>query len=205
MRARVHIWAIFLLFGASFVNAQAKDPVPSPPPYSLVGLEKYAHGGTCQLTGQARVDTKTFGPLIFAQQKVELAPLIEYNVWYVKRLADISNNSSLRYADELTQFNRTAVTDSSGNFSFSGIACGSYLVFMFTDYETDSHSIENRTIYATNDDDFPSSTTTQRIRTKLRRELDVVAATSFFTRENEQMSGSTFSILGFEQCCRGEI
>jgi hypothetical protein len=151
------------------------------------------------------VNTKTFGPLVFSNQKVHLFPLIDYAVWFVKRLADFSDLTPYRYATDMVQFNREAITDSNGNFSFDNIACGSYLVEMFTDYETDSHRIENRTIYSTNDDDYPSSKTTQRIRTKLLRELDVVAATSFFTRENERMSGSTFTILGFKQCCDGEL
>ncbi len=76
---------------------------------------------------------------------------------------------------------------------------------MFTDYESDSHRIENRTVYSTNDDEFPTSITTQRIRTKLHRELDVVAAKGTFTREGEQLTLSTFGILGFQQCCGGEI
>jgi hypothetical protein len=197
---------VALLLVLSFAGAQAKDaPIPSPPPYSAVGLEMYAHSGTCQLIGRAVVETKTFGPLTFAGQKVHLLPFTEYNLWSVKRLADMSDLTRRPYPDELVPLNREQTTDSNGNFSFDHIACGSYLVEMFTDYESDSHSIENRTIYSTNDDEFPTSVTTQRIRTKLRRELDVVAATSFFTRENEQISVYKWSLLGFQQCCAGEL
>jgi hypothetical protein len=182
------------------------ESFPSPPPYSLAGLEKYAHGGSCQIVGRALVDTKTFGPLVFSGQKVDILPLTDYNVWYVKLLADLSDsNRHLNYPNELVQFNHSVESDSEGNFSFNNIACGSYLVYMFTDYESDSHRIENRTVYSTNDDEFPTSITTQRIRTKLHRELDVVAAQGTFTREGEQLTLSTFGILGFQQCCGGEI
>jgi hypothetical protein len=185
---------------------EAKDaPTASPPPYSTVGLEKYSGPGTCQIVGKALVPTKTFGPLIFAGQTIHLIPLMDYSVWYVKRLAELSENSTLRYPAELAQFNHDATSDSAGNFSFNNIFCGSYIVEMFTDYQSDSHSIENRTIYSTNDEDYPSSVTTQRIHTKLLREIDVAAAQGTFNREGEQLTLSTFGVLGFHQCCRGEL
>jgi hypothetical protein len=198
--------AALILLSAPAGIAQAKDaPPPSPPPYSAVGLEKYAQPGTCQLVGQARIDTKTFGPLAYAGQKVHLLPLTDYALWFVKRLADFSDMTHHSFPSELAQFNHDATTDANGNFTFNNIFCGSYLVEMFTDYQTDSHSIENRTIYSTNDDEYPSSMTTQRIRTKIFRELDVAVAASFFTREDERMTLPTLGILGFYKCCGGEI
>jgi hypothetical protein len=206
MKSLCTVLLAVMLLSSSSQTAEAKDaPTPPPPPYTTVGLEKYAQPGTCQLVGRALVNTITFGPLVFSHQKVILYPLIDYAVWFVKRLAELSKDTTLRYQAELVQFNREAITDADGDFAFNNIACGSYLVEVFTDYENDSHSIENRTVYSTNDDDYPSVATTQRIRTKLRRELDVAAATSFFTRENERMTLQTFSVLGFQKCFEGEL
>jgi hypothetical protein len=101
----------FLMLCLTLQSARAES-FPSPPPYSLAGLEKYAHGGSCQIVGRALVDTKTFGPLVFSGQKVDILPLTDYNVWYVKLLADLSDsNRHLNYPNELVQFNHSVESE----------------------------------------------------------------------------------------------
>ncbi len=202
---RRRLLALAFLLCLSPLRTQAED-LSSPPPYSTADLEKYAHTGKCQLVGRAVVNTKTFGTLIFAKQKVHLLPLTDYAVWFVKRFADMSaDNSKLHYPEELAQFSRDTVTDAAGNFTFDNLPLGSYIIEMFTDYEQDSSHVENRTVYSTNQDAFPTSFTTQRIKTRMLRELDVVAAQAVFTRPDEQMTTRVFTVLGTYTCCRGEI
>jgi hypothetical protein len=112
-------------------------------PYNDADFEKYAGTGTSNITGSAFLKTRGGDVKVGAGSTVELIPSTPYTY---ERFAPQNTNVNFGPRDfRLAKHIRTALGDAQGNFEFTGIPAGDYILACSIEWQYASGSYASTT------------------------------------------------------------
>lgn len=96
-------------------------------------LVPYSAQGNCSLSGQAFLTTQGGDVKYAAGRSITLMPDTPYNYeWFVQSI--VLNSKYENHNPRANQYSRRAVADAQGNFTFTGIPAGQYIVYTKIDW-----------------------------------------------------------------------
>jgi hypothetical protein len=183
-----------------------------PPPLSLYHIEDYGKSGSGIISGQLTAVTKKFGKVVYPNAKSYLIPDNNFTYYYINDLAFMLENPNAKhyltgYPIQLAKYTRETMSDADGNFQFTNLPDGDYLLNAYVQYERDSHPEKSRTTIGVGPDGETVYGTERHAGLKIDSDDAEVwaSATVDSTAGKPHYDIYSFDVMGEFLCCRGSI
>jgi len=127
---------LFMLIGIvlNLAGCVSMQPQPIVVPFDEGLLKPYAGAGSSTIIGQVFLKTRGAEVRVGAGNEVELVPLIPYTQERLQR-ATINGEDIAPRDPRLAQYIRKTIADVQGNFEFTGIPAGEYIIYCLIQWE----------------------------------------------------------------------
>ena len=127
---------------AAMLLVGCATPIAQSVPYNAADFKKYAGRGTSNITGSAFLKTRGGDVKVGAGSTVELIPRTPHTDERFAPENSNANHVSFEPRDgRLAKHIRTALGDAQGNFEFTGIPAGDYILTCVIEWQVDGGSL----------------------------------------------------------------